>query len=324
MPLQTLPTPFGVLDIHFSPDQTLLGVATSTGSVALYTWHESTDASHPHHLQHLETLQLLEDTIIITSLAWDLNTANQIYTSSTDGNITKIEVLLPGLFAAHQSPAQTNAESSAETVYRINITSLAQHSLEAWTVVTTPTHWRSGGLFSGGDDAALRFAPLPLNHAEDGDASMLSMPWSDSRIHGAGVVAVLPLIDGLILSGSYDDCLRVIQTPSTFPQRPRVLHELNLGGGVWRMKPVEALASDKHERAFSLRVLVSGMYAGAAIVDIERRQDMQWTSRIVARFTEHESMNYACDVQMSDDLATSSKDFVSCSFYDKRLCLWRF
>lgn len=324
MPLQTLPTPFGVLDIRFSPDQTLLGVATSTGSVALYRWHVPIDDGHSLHLRHLDTLQLFEETIIVTSLAWDLHTANQIYTSSTDGEITKVEVLLPGLFNAQQLPAQTDLESSAEAVCQFNITSLAQHSLEAWTVVTVPNHWRNGGVFSGGDDAALRFAPLVSKDSENGVASVLSMPWSDSRIHGAGVVAVLPLMDGFVLSGSYDDCLRVIQTPSTFSQRSRVLHELNLGGGVWRIKPVAALTSDEHEAAFRLRVLVSGMYAGAAIVDVERGRDMHWTSKIVARFAEHESMNYACDVQMSDDLATSSRDFVSCSFYDKRLCLWRF
>lgn len=189
--------------------------------------------------------------------------------------------------------------------------------------MTTPSHWHSVGIFSGGDDAALRFASLDSKGLDDVDA-IEPMPWSDNRIHGAGVVSVLPLMDGIILSGSYDDRLRIIQTPSAYPQRPRVLHEMNFGGGVWRIKSITWLESGEGGTMFKCRVLISGMYAGAAIVDVERNQSMQWTSKIVARFTEHESMNYACDVQTMDDPATSHRYFVSCSFYDKRLCLWRF
>ena len=59
----------------------------------------------------------------------------------------------------------------------------------------------------------------------------------DRRIHLAGVTAILPLSESLLLTGSYDDHVRLLEIPSS-SQRGRVteLASLNLEGGVWRLK----------------------------------------------------------------------------------------
>ena len=53
----------------------------------------------------------------------------------------------------------------------------------------------------------------------------------------------------------------------------------------------------------------------------------EWTFAVVARFVEHESMNYGSDVQPEsegmDREGSRERMVVSTSFYDKRLCLWR-
>ena len=53
----------------------------------------------------------------------------------------------------------------------------------------------------------------------------------------------------------------------------------------------------------------------------------EYEFEIVARFEEHESMNYASDVQplvtTSGALMTTGRTVVSTSFYDKLMCLWR-
>lgn len=42
----------------------------------------------------------------------------------------------------------------------------------------------------------------------------------------------------------------------------------------------------------------------------------------MAKFEEHESMNYGSDVQPGS--RGREKTIVSTSFYDKRMCLWRY
>lgn len=57
----------------------------------------------------------------------------------------------------------------------------------------------------------------------------------------------------------------------------------------------------------------------------EDDDEEEWKFHILAKFEEHESMNYGSDVQ--PDLKEKKeekekKKIVSTSFYDRRLCLW--
>jgi len=109
-----------------------------------------------------------------------------------------------------------------------------EHGLEAWTLAFT-TGWDDEeddddgqmGVLSGGDDLVLQLS--------NWDGSAGSTPrWQDRKIHQAGVTAILPLGHELIVTGSYDDRIRLISAPSIGGRR-QVLAELDLGGGVWRL-----------------------------------------------------------------------------------------
>jgi diphthamide biosynthesis protein 7 len=79
-----------------------------------------------------------------------------------------------------------------------------------------------------------------------------------------------------------------------------------------------------HAGARILRVTCSGRSVG-------ERCPGSWSIEVLARFKEHESMNYASDIwiggqtmdQENEEVEKSSLVCVSSSFYDRRLCVWR-
>jgi len=243
-------------------------------------------------------------------VAWDTKVDDILYISASNGEV--IQFTIPDTLsrnpASHRriteelslpdnktSNEDDNDDARDDIVYT--------HELEAWTVINTPQTWPAPQTFSGGDDAALIGPNL-----------------HNKRIHEAGVTAILPLTPGILATGSYDDHLRIIKLPDQHSRRPEVLHEINLGGGVWRLKLLEPLPSSTSEK-FCVRVLVSCMYAGAFVVMLNGGpQAEDWSVEGVAHFAEHESMNYACDVQSG--AGNEARTIVSCSFYDRRLCLW--
>lgn len=80
------------------------------------------------------------------------------------------------------------------------------------------------------------------------------------------------------------------------------------------------------------------MHAGARILQLQlteteasedRQSEDTWEFSILAKFEEHESMNYGSDVQplllpSTNTSSSGSRAIVSTSFYDKKMCLWRF
>jgi diphthamide biosynthesis protein 7 len=206
---------------------------------------------------------------------------------------------------------------------------LGAHDLEAWTLAFTP---EGKSVFSGGDDSALNYwedTSILWNYsrteerAENEEREGKVATWSDKRIHGAGVTAILPLTssdhqdENLVLTGSYDDHIRLIHTPP-FGRRT-VLAEMNLGGGVWRIKRLAG--SNAHETC-PMDHLVSCMHAGARIVRLSR-QGAEWQFEVLAKFEEHKSMNYGSDYQDAQGDG-GGRTFITTSFYDRLLCLWRF
>ena len=200
------PTPYAVLDLHFSPhDPTLLCVAASTGLVELYRFDPATC-----QLRLESSAQLLDPLILVLSLAWHPTKANLIGITASSGEVYLCDLSKP------------EDEALAE---------IQKHSLEAWTLSFSPC---GASVYSGGDDAALNFSENVLR--ADDDEGGLGIQWSDRRAHGAGVTAILPLAheDNVTVTGSYDDNIRVIRTP--LMGRREVLAEENLEGGVWRLK----------------------------------------------------------------------------------------
>lgn len=80
--------------------------------------------------------------------------------------------------------------------------------------------------------------------------------------------------------------------------------------------------SGPDQRTFT--ILASCMHAGVRILKVHLKEG-EWTIEIVARFEEHESMNYASDWQLDFDVnGKFCATVISTSFYDKKLCIWRF
>lgn len=82
------------------------------------------------------------------------------------------------------------------------------------------------------------------------------------------------------------------------------------------------------------------MHAGTRIVQVIREEkkkddddddEEEWKFHVLAKFEEHESMNYGSDVQPElkkekkkerEEKEKKKKKIISTSFYDRRLCLW--
>lgn len=156
------------------------------------------------------------------SLAWHPVNSNLIGVTVSSGEIYVCDI-----------EAAKSVSSAADN--EAAVTEILKHELEAWTLAFSSS---GGSLFSGGDDAKLMFCD-----GVDAETEGLGMQWSDRRIHGAGVTAILPLEheDDVTVTGSYDDCVRVLYTPKV--GRKQVLAEENLEGGVWRLKVLK----DGHE-----------------------------------------------------------------------------
>jgi diphthamide biosynthesis protein 7 len=195
-----------------------------------------------------------------------------------------------------------------------------RHELEAWILGFTPS---GTGIFSGGDDGVLQFAELRtanMNSEQQADADSSHALWKNRNLHGAGVTALLPLSENVCITGSYDDHIRILSTPRS--GRKTVVAELDLGGGVWRLLPIEPWDSSWEGGAdLELHVLASCMHAGARILRVSRSVGA-FKIEVLAMFQEHESMNYGSSfwpVVHGKELVV-----VSTSFYDKLVCLWKF
>lgn len=223
-----------------------------------------------------------------------------------------------------------------------NIMELAKHDLEAWTFAFALD---GTSMLSGGDDSALKLIELSEDEDHEDEVNAGNderyttaryTPFTDKKIHGAGVTAILALHlsneNALVLTGSYDDNIRLISIAPT-GQRC-VLTELNLGGGVWRIKLLQRTpglpANHGVEKWRSepppteVLLLVSCMHAGTRVVKLVKKEGEDgWSFEVLAKMEEHASMNYGSDCQPMLD-KEGKRTVVSTSFYDRLLCLWRF
>ncbi|GAD99424.1 conserved hypothetical protein [Paecilomyces variotii No. 5] len=326
--IQTVPLPYAVFDIHFHPrDSTLLGVASSAASVALFRVSRSiTEEQGDPQIQHIRTIDVHEDSSIpALFLAWSPERflhgkAEAFAVTYSDGRTSIFETkndLTKAEFTEHQfQPKQM---------------------IEVWFVGlgTFQDDWESDKsssfLFTGDDFGTLRTVRFAASESEekieDDEAALppTLLDYSDrARHHTAGVTSILPLpvplFQGapLILTGSYDEYLRVYHAT----QRGNVLAEMCLGGGVWRLQILRS--SMPSEQTFSALVLASCMHTGTRLVRVscDGWDEGNWNFELLAKFTEHESMNYASDVWRGKGLKESELLVVSSSFYDKRVCVW--
>ena len=321
--VQSLLCPAAILDVKFSPlAPEVFAVATSIGQITFYRL-----AATPKLQMSLYGGPLqLTNSGLVTALAWH-SRLNILGATLSTG---KVEAL-------HVDPELQKA--SAEKASHVH-----SHTLEAWTLAFAPPHAQASQtstlctVFSGGDDAILH--STTFEWIDNAVQTPLRSGLPFRKLHDAGVTAILPLssyseVDeySILLTGSYDDHVRVIDTHSR-----RVLAEENLGGGVWRLKFLDEAArstkalqakdeNDALAETGHVRVLASCMHAGVRIVDIIRHIDGRWAIKVLAKFEEHSSMNYGSDVQPlqeSQKNPGAERAIVSTSFYDRLLCIWEF
>ena len=149
----------------------------------------------------------------------------------------------------------------------------------------------------------------------------------------------------VVLTGSYDECLRVL-VPG-LGRRWGCKAEKKLGGGVWRVEVLgwrdernvaaegEGDSGSRTSRGTRYLALASCMHAGARVVEVRCDEEQKWEIQVLARFEEHESMCYASAAvrEAGGDGVRTGEDgkegaqkwrFVSTSFYDRRACVWTF
>ncbi|KAI6377128.1 hypothetical protein MCOR25_002625 [Pyricularia grisea] len=239
------------------------------------------------------------------------------------------------------------------------------HTEPAWTVALSPqvatpegTDDRVFTLYSGGDDMAFRYASVAMrgaaaSPAEGGAATTTTTTrtFDDALFnpakkswHMAGVVSILPLpitlpSDGsqIVVTGSYDDHVRVCAVRplhETYGMATaRVLAELHLGGGAWRLRVMEMVA-DPGGSSCRLRILAPCMSVGSRVLEICGADDTQeWTIQVLGSWCEETAgasmLNYGSDVQprregTGGDGGDNQFTCVSSNFYGKMLYLWRF
>ena len=323
--LQTIVTAFAILDLHFSSyDDSTLAVATSEGSICIYTLIPANEAS----LEKSSVVTLFDPSILILSLAWHPvfegpvgERSSVIAVSSSDGRVAVTDNMW------HTDEIEPQSLGRAQS-----------HSLEAWTVAWSVKHWEAESslaiLYSGGDDSLL-CTHSSFGRRLEAEGSMYDEAQHryessrrDRTTHNAGVTAILPLSlsrpgeDDFLITGSYDEYVRILALP-TLGGRTKVLAEKQLGGGVWRLKLLDTIYT--LGQGIHLLVLASCMHAGARLLKIALSENKtRWSINVIAKFEEHESMNYASDgrVESQDGEHSSRYTCVSTSFYDRKLCVW--
>ncbi|KAL0467790.1 hypothetical protein QR685DRAFT_447792 [Neurospora intermedia] len=334
--VQTLMQPSAILDLHFNPapgKQDMCAAVSSTATLALFRL----SAGETEPLKHLRTMDMAsmcktaedwlgdKDEVIFTHFSWHPTKPDMVAVTTTAGYVHLIYLgrdLDGSDWVMHPEPILT-------------------HTLETWYVSISPSlsppeeeENDSFLLLSGGDDSALRYQVCKRTrsaHAMEDDEPESPYtiealrPPVNVRGHGAGVTAILPLglKDGeseLVVTGSYDDHIRLFSIPAYGFGRAVELAESNLGGGVWRLKIVKKEMGLSDGQGWRLTMLVSCMHAGTRVVELSKSGAGEYEFLVIGRFEEHKSMNYGSDCQLS---AEGTLAVVSTSFYDKLLCLWK-
>ena len=98
------------------------------------------------------------------------------------------------------------------------------------------------------------------------------------------------------------------------------MHPTNLSSPFSPQQQLTLLTHSTEHKSYTL--LASCMHAGSRIVRLAQDSG-EWAFSVLAKFEEHKSMNYGSDSQVGLNVK-GERTFISTSFYDRLLCLWRF
>ncbi|KAI9791468.1 MAG: hypothetical protein M1816_003812 [Peltula sp. TS41687] len=314
----------GVEDAHFSPhDPSLLAAALSNGSISVFRLVLDNQPA----LEHRCTANLFPALTAVTSLAWHPRDKNILAVSLSTGSIALVRLSLV-------------IDVVQLAVVRDAMSLHGHNNMTAWTVAFGEPGKYLGRpergdfvLWSGGDDGTIQFSCVHHNE-ETGvvDFKQITSLPPIGRFHGAGVTALLPLPANahsagfnLVLTGSYDEHVRLVNSVG-----PKLFTELRLEDGVWNLRFLTDLSYvDRQKTQMRCLVLASCQRAGVYVLELKKWTDDKWSIRVLARFTEHQSLVYRADVQPHGPRSwpfAQRREYncVSVSFYDKRICYWKF
>ena len=363
---QTFQTTFGILDLVRYPLDAasnawhngyadIFAAATSEGTIVWFGLVDLAYSRRSNILEQIRTMRVEEPNVIITQLTWAGAWPDLIGFTTATGSVKVVKIpswnqtRIPEGDDPVWNPAGVPIDQVLTTDLRGQTVLMHEHSLEAWTCSfpktlgldsyePRKTNTDAFDLYTGGDDAVLGHSSWTISAGPSGTDANTHRSWLDKKTHQAGVTAVLPFgIDrddnhprtDLLITGSYDDHIRVLQVPTVENGlcRPVLLGERNLGGGVWRFSITKHAWSRQEEpvKQLWIELAVCCMYAGVKIVRLSGKsfQDL-WSIDILAQFTGHESICYGLDSRHSVESNTSPCEIrsISCSFYDRRVCLW--
>lgn len=245
----------------------MLAVATSTGILAFYRLQQQQQEQPKLVLSHVQHITD-DDTTLVLSLTWHPVRPGVLGLTLSDGRVCVCTSTSMGMGTSSGSGSgSTEEDDTAAGLWSqdaaVSLQDVHEHELEAWMMNFTP---ESLNVLSGGDDIVLQCSHVADDDDDDDDdeseaeeeeeqkedqdedeqhvlqkkpnrKNKNTFLWQNRKLHHAGITAILPLSETLVITGSYDDHIRLLQLPKIpGDTRPKLLAELNLGGGVWRLK----------------------------------------------------------------------------------------
>ncbi|KAI1411518.1 hypothetical protein F5Y13DRAFT_55283 [Hypoxylon sp. FL1857] len=335
--IQTVPYPSAILDLHFHPyreGRTVMAVVSSTGSLSFFKF----SASEEPLLKEIVTHKPLggDEGVLFLSCAWHPYIPELLAITTSDYQVHILKV--DDSWNVHETRAEPAITHSLEA-WTMAFSSLIPRRPESDVADSPEKDSQLFTIFSGGDDSKL-FATNCAYHPDQtsGEGNLIETPYPAVafRGHEAGVTAILPLDlqlashDSVTITGSYDDHIRVytVNESNAFPQKPRLLADRDLEGGVWRLKLVKLekeTAITSGPTKWTALILASCMHAGSRILEIIGDTVAESCEiKILGRFEEHKSMNYGSDFQPGSEIEGRNLRIVSTSFYDRLLCFWEY
>lgn len=257
---------------HISGEKCLLLVASALSEILLY---ELRSDDKLHAVDVLNLANNCEENLLTLSL--DINNGvidggDNLLASDSRGSVSLLSLTPTKLIKKREWKA---------------------HSFEAWTCAFDK--WNANVVYTGGDDTFM--------HVFDVRSDEVSKVVTN-KAHTAGVTSILSFDQNRLITGSYDETLRIFDTRNW--RQP--LYGLMLFGGIWRIKP------SKSERKM---LLCACMYKNFSVC---RLNEDATEANLVAELTKHESICYGADWAPTK-LSNGNQIMATCSFYDKKLCL---
>lgn len=257
---------------HISGEKCLLIVASALSEILLYELR-SDDKLHPMDVLNLADIG--EENLLTLSIDLNngvINGGDNLVASDSRGSVSLLSLTPTKLIKNRDWKA---------------------HSFEAWTCAFDK--WNPNVVYTGGDDTFM--------HVFDVRCDEVSKVVTN-KAHTAGVTSILSFDQNRLITGSYDETLRIFDTRNW--RQP--LYGLMLFGGIWRIKP------SKSERTM---LLCACMYKNFSVC---RLNEDATEANLVAELTKHESICYGADWAPTK-LSNGNQIMATCSFYDKKLCL---